>query len=96
MYNLFDFKEKNFFLAFLLPSFVTGLSAAIAIEYNYIMKLIKDKKQIKSVGRHLKHASQTFFVAFITSFFAYYLIHFLTGFGNSMLHTAAGDLPANV
>ena len=96
MYNLFDFKEKSFFLAFFLPSIVTGLSAAIAIEYNYITKLFRDKKQFKSIGTHLKHASQTFFVAFITSFIAFYLIHFLTGFGNSMLHTAVGDLSYNV
>lgn len=96
MYNLFDFKEKNFFLAFILPSFVTGISAAVAIEYRYFIKILQTKKKIKDIPNHLRHAFWTFLVAFIISFFAYYFIHFLTGFGNSMLHSSVGELPCNV
>ena len=96
MLNLFNFKETDYFRAFLLPSIVTGISAAIAIEYHYIIKIFKDKKEMDSLKYHISHAFKTFLVAFFTSFVAYSLIHFMTGFGNSMLHTYVSDKKFNV
>ena len=96
MFNIFDFKEKNYFRAFLLPSLVTAISATIAIEYNYARKLYFHKKMKHPFKWHLKEIFTTFFYAFIASFIAYIIIHILTGFGNSMLHTKVSTVKDNM
>lgn len=96
MFILFDFKEKNYFRAFFLPSLVTAISSTIAIEYSYVRKVLFGDKNKKGIKYHLREAIITFLSAFITSFFAFYIIHMLTGFGNSMLHTKVSNFKENV
>ena len=45
MVHLFDFKEKNFFRAFLIPSVITALSTAIAVEIRFLIDEKEKKKK---------------------------------------------------
>ena len=96
MLNIFDFKEKNYFRAFLLPSLVTAISATMAIEYSYARKIYHHTKMKHPFRWHVKEILTTFMIAFITSFIAFILIHTLTGFGNSMLHTDVSNMKYNM
>ena len=95
MIHFFDFKEKNYFRAFFLPSLVTAISATIAVEFSFIRKSIDEGKKF-ALSYHFKECCFTFISTFLTCFFSFYGIHLATGFGNSMLHTKASILSYNV
>lgn len=95
MINLFNFKEINFFRAFLIPSVITALSTTIAIEFRFVVDEKKNKQKINPYY-HLRSLIYTFFVTLFCSYISFYLIHYFTGYGNSMLHTKVSNNSYNI
>ena len=92
----FNYKEKSYFRAFFLTSIVTAFTATMAIEFSYVRKAVYHEKYSHSILFHLREMLFTFITAFCASFIAFYSIHNLTGFGNSMLHDKVSNLKKNL
>lgn len=83
---LFEYHAVNINRAFLLNAIASGFVIIIALYIKGHFDIYRDNKgNVVTHHTTLKSIGLTFLAAVLSSLLAFYLLHFITGFGGGML-----------